>query len=208
MSVVEAALPKVDMGLFEAIMPKIDMGAFEAAIPRIGGNPLEATLPKFDTSLIEGVFPKFDGDVLEAIIPNVDMGVFEALMPKIDMGAFEAVLPNMDVALLDTVRAQLDRSLLEPDWLESLPTSEGAEPIDFVAGAVLLLAIVLYLGLREETVAMARGVLESLWSAWVLHWHVANSSPQGGLAVLLADYAALRAIRAASGTSRDVNEGH
>jgi hypothetical protein len=57
-----------------------------------------------------------------------------------------------------------------------------------LAGAVVLVAVVLYLVFRRETFLLARYVAESLWTAWVIHWQVANSSPQGGLVVLIADY--------------------
>ena len=187
--------PRFDASLIEAIFPKIDTSLFEAAIP------------KFDASMIEAVVPKFDASLIEAIFPRIDAGLFEAVVPKLDASLIEAIIPKIDVVLLDRVRAQLDPSLLEPDWLESLPTSNVGEPADYMAGAVILLAIALYLVLREETMAMAKEVAQSLWIAWVLHWQLANSSPQGGLAVLLADYAAVRAIRAASGASDDVDQG-
>jgi hypothetical protein len=198
--------PKFDTSVFEAIIPKIDTSVFEAALPKIDTSVFEAALPKIDTSVFEAALPKIDTSVFEAIIPKIDTSVFEAALLKIDTSVLEAIIPKIDVALLDRTRARLDPSLLEPDWLESLPTSEVGEPLDYVAGAVLLLAIALYLALREEIVAIARYVAQSLWYVWVLHWQVANSSPQGGLAVLLADYAALRAIRATSGTSEDVDE--
>jgi hypothetical protein len=199
--------PKFDTSLFEAAFPKIDTSLFEAIMPKFDTSLFEAAFANIDASLFEAAFANIDASLFEAALPKFATSLFEAAFPKIDTSLFEAIIPKIDLALLDRIRARLDPSLLEPDWLESLPTSEVGEPTDYVAGAVLLLAIALYLALREEIVAMARGVAQSLWYAWVLHWQVANSSPQGGLAVLLADYAALRAIRATSGTSEDADEG-
>ena len=95
-----------------------------------------------------------------------------------------------------------------PSGLIRCPTVKDREATEQWLAPSCLLPSFSISSFGRETFLLARYVAESLWAAWVIHWQVANSSPQGGLAVLMADYLAVRGLKALFGASEDAEPGN
>jgi hypothetical protein len=203
----EAIIPTIDTAAFEAIIPTIDTAAFEAAIPTIDTAAFEAIIPTIDTAAFEAIIPTIDTAAFEAAIPTIDTAAFEAAIPTIDTAAFEAIIPKIDTAVLGLARARAESSLAKLDGVHALSGEELEQRRDRLAYALILVVALIYVVSADTAQEIARTAAESLWAVWVLRWQLANSSPQGGLAVLLADYAVLRAAQtiARSRNQRDIS---
>ena len=193
-------LPAMDTSILETITaniaaPLIDTSIFETILPNI-------ELPTIDTSIFETIPPNIE-------LPLIDTSIFDDLtsgfeLPAIDTSVFDNIVSNVEPAWLEDLLAKVQPSDLDA----LLPLARSAVPQDtrLKRSELEQLALLLLIGFwmnmfRAELAHAVEHLLQTFWTVWKLQWQLKNSSPEGDLAVSLAQGIAMFLLGRANSTS-------